>query len=342
MARSAKSQLLFVALVSVAPVAGAEIGPPSVEAIALPPSPTVVATNFSFDFTGVSPSRVQSTLNGSDPQYNRQEGNCDGLSGTSVYYETITISNATQSNINLTASTSDLDSPGTCAIDTFLAAYKPSFSAGSSSSNCVTSNDDAGGGLCSAVTISLDAGQSATIVASPYASGASFSYQVNFSAALLYENGDPRDIEGYLDFDDGIYNRHAGDCSGLSGIGTAVSFDTVLLTNATSLDGTFSVTTSDQGDPSACTSGDTYLSVYSPAFDPATPLANCLTSNDDGGVGVCSAVSFGLAHEKTVVLVVTSFGNGAFFPYQLNIKGPLAFRDGFESGNRSHWSFSVP
>jgi len=344
MVRVAASQILLLVLATITPAAGSAVDPPFPAPSASPPSPTATATNFSFDFTGVSPARVQSSLTGSDPQYNRQEGDCGGLSGsgTAVYYETITIANATDTDAVLTASTSNVGDPTTCGIDTFMAAYTPSFSAGNSSSNCVASNDDAGSGLCSAVTFALDAGQSVVVVVSPYANGVSFSYQVNFSAALQYRGGDPTGTEGFLGSEDGTYNRQAGDCGGLSGIGTAVYFDTALLTNATEVDGDFSVSTSDPGDPSSCAGGDTFLSVYSPTFDPSDPASNCLTSNDDSGPGVCSALSFALAHEKTVTLVITSFGNGATFPYGLNIKGPIVFRDGFESGNRSHWSVSVP
>ena len=213
---------------------------------------------------------------------------------------------------------------------------------GNSSANCVTSDDDGGIGLCSQIRFPIDAGATTVVVVTSSANGATFSYQANFEAGLLYRGVDPTGIQGLLGVEDGVYNRLAGDCAGVSGIGTSVYYDTVLLTNTTGIPVTFDVITSDQGDPSSCVSVDTFLTVYDPIFVPSNPAANCLTSNDDGGPGTCSAVHFMVEPEKTVVLVVASYGNGASFTYGLNIEGSIRFSDGFESGDTTAWSSTVP
>lgn len=150
----------------------------------------------------------------------------------------------------------------------------------------------------------------------------------------------PSTVTGALDADDSTYNRQAGDCSGLSGIGTDVSYDTVTIQNTSGILASIDLTTSDVGDPESCTSGDTFVSVYSPTFNAVAPATNCVTSNDDGGPGICSSVSFDVAVGQTAIVVVTSFGNDAEFDYQVNIDTPscsdgIVYDDGsFEGGLR--------
>lgn len=132
-------------------------------------------------------------------------------------------------------------------------------------------------------------------------------------------SGLPAMVTGALDADDSTYNRLAGSCGAPSAIGTNVFYDTVTLTNTSGILQSVDVTTSDVGDPTQCISGDTFVSVYSPGFNAVSPATNCVTSNDDGGPGVCSALSFDLGVGQTAVVVVASYGNGAQFPYQVNI-----------------------
>ncbi len=132
-------------------------------------------------------------------------------------------------------------------------------------------------------------------------------------------DGLPTLVTQALDADDSTYNRQVSGCGGLSGIGTSVFYDTVTLTNTSGVQASIELTTSDVGDPSSCTLGDTHMSVYSPTFNAVDPLTNCVTSNDDSGPGACSAVDFDLGVGETAVVVTTSFGNGAQFPFQLNI-----------------------
>jgi len=311
--------------------------------VSLPELPVFLVANPSFNYTGVTLRRVQSTLNLADPHYRRQTGDCGGLSdvGTAAPYETITITNQAGIAATIRAYTSNIGDPTLCLIDSFLTAYSPSFAPANSSINCVTSNNDAGDALCSDITFTLAPGQTTVIVASSHENSAHFGYQVNFESSLMFEGVNPV-IVGELTAQDGTYNRQAGDCGGLSGVGTNVFYDTVTLTNKLGELLPFDAFTSNPGDLGSCTFGDSFISVYSPSFDPADPVSNCVTSNDDGGVGVCSAVSFVLAAEKTATIVVGSFGNGSTFGYGLNVSSPVIFLDGFESGNTGNWSFSVP
>lgn len=150
----------------------------------------------------------------------------------------------------------------------------------------------------------------------------------------------PSTVTGALDADDSTYNRQAGDCSGLSGIGTDVYYDTITIDNSSGILASIDLTTSDVGNPDSCTTGDSFVSVYSPTFNAVNPVANCVTSNDDGGPGVCSSVTFDVGVGQTAIVVVTSFGNGALFDYQVNIDTPscsdgIVYDDGsFEGGLR--------
>lgn len=150
----------------------------------------------------------------------------------------------------------------------------------------------------------------------------------------------PSTVTGALDANDSTYNRQAGDCGGVSFIGTDVFYDTVTITNTSGILASIDLTTSDVGDPGQCISGDTYVSVYSPTFNAVNPVANCVTGDDDGGPGVCSAVSFDVAVGQTAIVVISSYGNGAMFDYQVNIDTPscsdgIVYDDGsFEGGLR--------
>lgn len=307
-----------------------------------PEDPLLLGGSSGITFNGIAPSRAQGTLGVADPSYRRQLDLCSGLSavGTEVPYETFAITNTTVFDATFSAFTSDLNAPGSCAIDSFLSSYSPWFGPTNSNVNCVTSNNNSGGTLCSEIDFVLAPGQTSVVVASSHANDAFFSYQLNFEATIEVINQYPT-VVGDLSFEDATYNRQAGDCGGLSGIGTAVSYETLSLSNGHSETMAFVVETSDPGDFEAC-SIDTHLSAYVPSFDPNNPLANCFTSNDDGGPGVCSRMTFDLAPEQSVTIVVASFGNGATFPYQVRATVPIVFTDGFELGNMGAWSAFQP
>lgn len=68
---------------------------------------------------------------------------------------------------------------------------------------------------------------------------------------------------------------------------------------------------------------DTYLFLYSPAFNPGAPPSNCLAGNDDRAPGeFLSRITANLTAGTTYVLVVTSFDAGAMGPYTGQISGP--------------------
>ncbi len=140
---------------------------------------------------------------------------------------------------------------------------------------------------------------------------------------LSYPGGgaEPTPTAGALDGDDSTYNRLTGAaCGTVSGVGTAVFYDTITITNNSLGTASFTAETSDPGAPGVCPSIDTYMTAYS-TFVPATPAANCLATDDDSGAGFCSRLTFTLARGASATLVVTSFDNGATFPYQVNFTG---------------------
>lgn len=145
---------------------------------------------------------------------------------------------------------------------------------------------------------------------------------------LVYAGGAIAPIPGALDADDMTYNRLIGDCGPLSGAGTAVFYDTISITNTLAGPAIFTAFTSDPGSPGTCAvSVDTLLFAYAPAFIPAMPTVGCVTSNDDGGgpaVGTCSGITFTVPAAGTAQIVITSFGNGAMFAYDVNFLGASA------------------
>lgn len=124
----------------------------------------------------------------------------------------------------------------------------------------------------------------------------------------------PAPVNGALDADDSIYNRVVS-CAGLSGVGTAVYYDTITVTYTGSGTASLTITT---------TGGDTFLTAYSPSFNPASPLTNCLTYNDDTtGVPNNGSQLSGITFTpgQTIIFVVSSFDNGATFPWTADFTG---------------------
>lgn len=131
----------------------------------------------------------------------------------------------------------------------------------------------------------------------------------------------PGPVTGALDADDSTYDRLiGGSCAAVSGVGTAVSYDTVTINNTGSSIANVTAFTSDQGNSAACTSGDTVIAAYS-SFDPNNAATGCLVSDDDGGTSPCSHINFQIAAGQSATIVVASYDNGAQFPYQLNFTG---------------------
>jgi len=138
-----------------------------------------------------------------------------------------------------------------------------------------------------------------------------------------YTGGVPAPVVGALDADDSTYNRLLGGCGALSGVGIDNFYDTITITNQLAVQADFVVETSGVGTPGLCGSLDTFVTAYGPTFDPVNPDLNCLTSDDDGGEGLCSNISFSIAPGEIAVVVVTSFGVGVEGDYQVNFDGTV-------------------
>jgi PEP-CTERM motif len=106
--------------------------------------------------------------------------------------------------------------------------------------------------------------------------------------------------------------------TGLSGVGTAVSYQVTPFTVATSGSYTFLMT--------ALTPFDTYLGLYSTAFNPASPLTNAITYNDDlvAGNFTTSGFTTSLTAGVSYFALATGFGNADAGRYSLDINGPGA------------------
>jgi hypothetical protein len=115
--------------------------------------------------------------------------------------------------------------------------------------------------------------------------------------------------------------------------------DRIVVTNTGTRRAELSVRTQPLGGngSTACPSGmDTTMAVYSGAFNPAQPTANCLAYNDDiDGSTMCSGISaVSVAPGASVTVVVSGFNNGDHFPYDLRFDGsvysPSVFYASFE------------
>ncbi|MCB1998209.1 MAG: PEP-CTERM sorting domain-containing protein [Burkholderiaceae bacterium] len=110
------------------------------------------------------------------------------------------------------------------------------------------------------------------------------------------------------------YQRALATFSSLSGLGTAVAYDTL----------EFTVTDSGSYDfvSEAAGGWDNYLFLYSPSFDPGAALSNGVIGNDDlGGIGTSGFSGVSLTTGVSYVLVTTGFGNGDFGSYTNTISG---------------------
>lgn len=143
---------------------------------------------------------------------------------------------------------------------------------------------------------------------------------------ISYTGGVPATYTGALDLDDSTFNRPVS-CGSLSGVGTAVAWDTITITNASSGVANFIVFTSMVGGGACAGAPDTFMAVYDTTFNPASPLANCLAVNDDinGSSDRCSRLTFSIPVGAVRVVVVTGFDNASLpaglFNYQVNFTG---------------------
>lgn len=110
------------------------------------------------------------------------------------------------------------------------------------------------------------------------------------------------------------YNRALWNFASLSGVGTAVAYDTM----------EFTVTVSGAYDFLSTAGGwDNYLFVYSPTFNAAAALSNGVVGNDDfPSIGISGFNGVALTTGVNYVLVTTGFGNSDFGTYVNEISGP--------------------
>jgi len=130
------------------------------------------------------------------------------------------------------------------------------------------------------------------------------------------------DFAGTLSNTDGTFNRPLAGSppANLSAVGTNVFYDAytfqVLVAGIVTLETTSATLNNGSAD-------DTFLALYTPSFNPASPLTNILQSDDDAGPGALSLISRNLA-VGTYVVVATSFSNGQEGDYNLRITGDVA------------------
>lgn len=111
-----------------------------------------------------------------------------------------------------------------------------------------------------------------------------------------------------------IFNRPVEDLSGLSTIGSAVSFKQ------------FSFTVSAAGEYSFLTTAvfDSLVFLYSPSFNPSSSLTNALIGNDDLLGTTTSGFVTNLAADTPYVLVVTGYEGFEYGQFSTTIGGPGA------------------
>ena len=113
------------------------------------------------------------------------------------------------------------------------------------------------------------------------------------------------------------WNRPIGVGPTLSGVGSAVNFQTILVSITDPLVFLAEITAA---------TFDTYLHMYAGTFDPTAPLANLVAGDDDGRVGLLSRIDAAgdgpfAAGEYTIV--VSAFANGLQGTYALFLDGVL-------------------
>jgi hypothetical protein len=115
-----------------------------------------------------------------------------------------------------------------------------------------------------------------------------------------------------------IFNRPIAGTppNSLSGVGTAVPYN--VLAFIVDQAGTYTI----QSTATNPANWDNYTFLYATAFDPANPLVNALTGNDDNPTIGLSGFSFGLNVGTTYFLVTTGFGNSNAGIFSNSIDGP--------------------
>lgn len=162
---------------------------------------------------------------------------------------------------------------------------------------------------------------------------------VNVNTSINFTGTVPPSFTGSFDAGDLTHNRPVS-CAALSGVGTAVSYDTVTITNNSPAIVNFVTSSSLIGGGACGDNNDTFFTLYNTSFNPAAPLTNCLAVHDDisGAANRCSTLSFAIPVGQTRVVTVAGFNNLALptgqFSYQINFTGTLPNAAGVSVGGR--------
>ena len=98
--------------------------------------------------------------------------------------------------------------------------------------------------------------------------------------------------------------------TGLSAVGTAVRYEVIPVYVNFSGSVNFEITSG---------SYDTFMTLYSGMFNPASALTNAQVADDDAGVGSLSLFTSGLLGGTQYFVVVSGFGNSDFGTYSLRM-----------------------
>ena len=139
---------------------------------------------------------------------------------------------------------------------------------------------------------------------------------------VVYPGGTPpATVVGALDADDDFMSERPASCTGLVPPDAgAYAFDTVSFSNSGASVANVVFTTADSN--GLCTSAaDTVVIVYAGSFNPAAPLVNCESVNDDtaAAANACSQITLSVPAGGSKTIVVTSH-----FPGLFPIGGPAA------------------
>lgn len=113
------------------------------------------------------------------------------------------------------------------------------------------------------------------------------------------------------------WNRPLGGTppSGLSAVGTAVPYQSTLLSVSTTGSYQFNMN-------AVADAWDTFAFLYTDPFNAATPLTNVLTGDDDAGPLSNSQFTINLTAGTQYAFVGTGFANTDFGDYNLTVVGP--------------------
>lgn len=162
---------------------------------------------------------------------------------------------------------------------------------------------------------------------------------VNVNTPINFTGSLPPTFTGSFDAGDMTHNRPVS-CAALSGVGTAVSYDTITITNNSPGIANFVTTSSLIGGGACGDNNDTFFTLYNTTFNPAAALTNCLSVNDDiaGAANRCSTLSFAIPVGQVRIVTVAAFNNlalpGGTFSYQINFTGTVVNAAGVSVGGR--------